>query len=69
MISDPVGYGLVKSLAHPGLNITGISNLLGDHGPKLLELILAVQPKLSRVAILLSPSTGRAQLNSLQSAA
>lgn len=69
MISDPVGYGLVKSLARPGGNITGISSLIGDYSPKLLELLLAVQPKLSRVAILLSPSTGRTQLKNLQSAA
>ncbi|HZM35093.1 MAG TPA: ABC transporter substrate-binding protein [Burkholderiales bacterium] len=69
LISDPVGYGLVKSLAHPGGNITGISTLIGDYSPKLLELLLTVQPKLSRVAILLSPTTGRAQLRNLQSAA
>ncbi len=69
LISDPVGYGLVRSLAHPGGNITGISTLIGDYSPKLLELLLAVQPKLSRVAILLSPTTGRAQLRNLQSAA
>lgn len=69
MISDPVGYGLVKSLAHPGGNITGISSLIGDYSPKLLELLLAVQPKLSRVAILLGFATGRAQLKNLQSAA
>lgn len=69
MISDPVGYGLVKSLAHPGGNITGISSLIGDYSPKLLELLLAVQPKLSRVAILLGVDTGRAQLKNLQSAA
>jgi len=69
LISDPVGYGLVRSLAHPGGNITGISTLVGDYSPKLLELLLAVQPKLSRVAILLSPTTGRAQLRNLWSAA
>lgn len=69
MISDPVGYGLVKRLAHPGGNITGISSLIGDYSPKLLELLLAVQPKLSRVAILSGFATGGAQLKSLQSAA
>lgn len=69
LISDPVGYGLVKSLAHPGGNVTGISLLLGDYSPKLLELLLTAQPNLSRVAILLSPTTGRAQLRNLQSAA
>ena len=69
MISDPVGYGLVKSLAHPGGNITGIYSLIGDYSPKLLELLLAIQPKLSRVAILVGFATGRAQLKGLQSAA
>ncbi|CAG0955617.1 hypothetical protein BURK1_00434 [Burkholderiales bacterium] len=69
MISDPVGYGLVESLARPGGNITGISSLIGDYSPKLLELLLAVQPKLPRVAILSGFATGRAQLKNLQSAA
>jgi putative ABC transport system substrate-binding protein len=69
MISDPVGYGLVRSLAHPGGNITGISSLIGDYSPKLLELLLAVQPRLPRVAILSGFATGRGQLKGLQSAA
>jgi len=69
LISDPVGYGLVKSLAHPGGNITGMSTLIGDYSPKLLELLLAVQPKLSHVTVLSGPTTGRAQLKNLQSAA
>lgn len=43
--SDPVGGGFVKSLARPGGNITGLSNLGGDIGPKLLELSLSVVPK------------------------
>ena len=66
---DPVGSGFVKSLAHPGGNITGVSSAIGDYSPKLLELLLAVQPKLSRVAILSGFATGRAQLENLQSAA
>jgi putative ABC transport system substrate-binding protein len=53
---DPLAAGLVKSLARPGGNITGISNIVTDASPKLLELLLAVLPKLSRVAALWNPS-------------
>jgi putative ABC transport system substrate-binding protein len=55
--SDPVGGGFVKSLAHPGGNITGLSNLGGDIGPKLLELLLSVVPKVFRVGVLVSPTS------------
>lgn len=53
---DPVGVGLVQSLAHPGGNITGLSNIANDIGPKLLEMLISVLPKLSRVAILVNPN-------------
>ena len=53
---DPVGAGLVRSLARPGGNITGILNLSGDLGPKRLEMLLAIAPRRSRVAVLHSPS-------------
>ena len=56
---DPVGAGLVKSLARPGGNITGLSSIAGDLSPKRLELLLAmtatVTPKVSRVAMLVNP--------------
>ena len=52
---DPIGSGFVKSLARPGGNITGLSNLFGDISPKQLELLLAIAPKLSRVAVLVNP--------------
>jgi|SRR5450631_562658 len=68
-ISDPVGMGLVRSLARPGGNITGLSSLASDFSPKLLELLLTVVPTLSRVAILYTPDTGGAQLKNLQTAA
>ena len=54
-VGDPVGLGLVKSLAHPGGNITGVSNLAGELGPKRLEMLLDIAPKLSRVAFLMNP--------------
>ena len=53
---DPVGAGFVKSLARPGGNITGLSNLAGDLSPKHLELLLTIAPKLSRIAILVNPA-------------
>jgi putative ABC transport system substrate-binding protein len=43
---DPVGSGFVASLARPGGNITGLSNLFGDMSPKQLELLLSMAPKL-----------------------
>lgn len=54
--TDPVGYGFVKSLAHPGGNITGLSDLRTDTGPKFLEMLRSVMPSLSRVAVLVNPS-------------
>jgi putative ABC transport system substrate-binding protein len=53
---DPVGSGFVASLARPGGNITGLSNLATDISPKHLEMLLSLVPKLSRVAILVNPA-------------
>ena len=68
---DPVGSGFVKSLAHPGGNITGLSNFNLDISAKHLELLRTMVPKLSRVAILGNPrsSTHPAILKSVQAAA
>src|SRR5436190_19002981 len=54
---DPVGSGFVNSLARPGGNITGLSNMGGDTGAKLLDLLLTVVPRLSRVAVLVTPTS------------
>jgi putative ABC transport system substrate-binding protein len=54
---DPVGGGFVKSLARPGGNITGLSNMGGDTGAKHVDLLLTVLPKLSRVGVLVTPTT------------
>ncbi len=53
---DPVGNGLIKSLARPGGNITGLTNVTSDLAPKHLEMLLSMVPKLSRVAVLLNPT-------------
>ena len=53
--SDPVGTGFVASLAHPGGNVTGLSNMSPDLSGKRLELLKEVVPALSRVAFLWNP--------------
>jgi putative ABC transport system substrate-binding protein len=55
LTGDPVGAGLVASLAHPGANITGLSLLSGDYSAKWLELLKEAVPKLERVAVLWNP--------------
>jgi putative ABC transport system substrate-binding protein len=54
--SDPVGPGFVASLAKPGGNITGLSNVNDEVLGKYLELLRAAVPKLSRVAVLVNPA-------------
>ena len=49
---DPVGDGIIASLARPGGNITGLSALAPELNGKRLELLREVVPKLSRVAVL-----------------
>ena len=54
--ADPVDEGLVANLARPGGNVTGVTSLIQELGRKRLELLKEVVPRLSRVAVLRSPT-------------
>ncbi len=65
-VSDPVGAGLVASLARPGGNVTGLSSLSTQLNTKRLEILKDAVPKLARVGLLrpaggIRPPTERAQ--------
>jgi putative ABC transport system substrate-binding protein len=68
---DPVGTGLIASLARPGGNITGISATTAELGGKLLEFIREVRPSARRVAVLVNATDpfGKPFLEQLQTAA
>ena len=68
---DPVGTGLVASLARPGGNITGLSDFSSDLVAKRLELLKEFVPSLSRVAVLWNPGnpTNPLELRTIQMAA
>ena len=51
---DPVGAGLVASLARPGGNVTGFSSLASELITKRLELLKDAVPKLARVGLLMA---------------
>jgi putative ABC transport system substrate-binding protein len=70
-IGDPVQIGLVASLSRPGGNITGVTHLNVEVGPKLLELLHEVIPTASSIAALVNPTNPNAETLSrnLQAAA
>ena len=54
--NDPIGTGFVDSFGRPGHNITGLSTLSVDLGPKLVELMRIIVPQATRIAVLTNPA-------------
>src|SRR5262245_6583183 len=57
IVTDPVGFGLVASLSHPGGNVTGLSLFNEELSSKRLQLLMEFVPLLARVAVLRNPLT------------
>src|SRR5207244_375213 len=55
-VGDPVGAGFITSLAHPGGNITGLSNIAEQLSGKRLELLKEIRPKIFRISVLRNPT-------------
>jgi putative ABC transport system substrate-binding protein len=71
-VSDPIGSGFTASLARPGSNITGFTNVESTLGGKWVELLKEIEPRTVRVALLFNPETVPAlqfYLPSIQTAA
>ena len=71
-VGDPVGFGLVASLARPGGNVTGNASLSPELITKRLEILKDAVPKLARVGLLRLPGTSittEIQLKELKPAA
>ena len=59
---DPVGTGLIASLARPGGNVTGVTSIAPDLAGKRLELLKEATPKISRVAVVFNAAVPPAEL-------
>jgi putative ABC transport system substrate-binding protein len=70
-VADPVGFGLVASLARPGGNATGFTNFDYGFTAKWLELLKEIAPRVTRVAFMRDPAiaTGIGQFAAMQSVA
>jgi putative ABC transport system substrate-binding protein len=56
-VGDPVGLGLVQSLAHPGGNVTGLATLVPEgFGGKQLQYLKELVPRAARIAVLINPT-------------
>jgi putative tryptophan/tyrosine transport system substrate-binding protein len=57
VVADPVGSGFAESIAHPGGNVTGFTNLDAGVTGKLLTILKQISPSLTRVGLLFNPDT------------
>jgi putative tryptophan/tyrosine transport system substrate-binding protein len=62
--TDPVVFGLVASLNRPGGNLTGVTSLFDEVGPKRMELLRAVVPATTIFALLVNPANPNAETQS-----
>ena len=60
-VGDPVDVGLVASLARPGGNVTGFTNISTELMPKLVELLTEIVPQAKVVALLVNPDNANAE--------
>ena len=60
--ADPVGSGLVASLARPGGNATGVASMTAELGVKRLELLRELLPRATRLAVLINPDSPGSQI-------
>jgi ABC-type uncharacterized transport system substrate-binding protein len=67
--SDPVASGFLRSLAHPGGNVTGVFLDFPDFSAKCLQMLTESVPTLSGVGLIWDPTTGPLQLKAVQEAA
>jgi putative tryptophan/tyrosine transport system substrate-binding protein len=56
-VSDPVSQGFVKSVSHPGGNLTGFSNFDADIGSKWLQLLKDIAPSVRDISVMFNPRT------------
>jgi putative ABC transport system substrate-binding protein len=68
VVSEPIEQGFVQSLAHPGGNITGFTNLEPSLGGKWIELLKDIAPTVTRAAIIFNPQTAPAAIVTSRSA-
>jgi putative ABC transport system substrate-binding protein len=55
LVADPIGAGIVPNLAHPGGNITGITNIQAELAGKRLEILKQIVPSATRIAVIVNP--------------
>jgi putative ABC transport system substrate-binding protein len=64
--SDPVAMGFVASLNRPGGNVTGVTSIAGELGPKRVELVRELLPKAAAVGLVLNPDIPNAELDAAE---
>jgi putative ABC transport system substrate-binding protein len=68
-VADPVGAGVVASLARPGGNVTGMSNMATDLSRKLVQLLIEIVPSMKRVGVVRNPNNPGVATSSMRDTA